>query len=81
MKCVICKHGDLKPGITTVMFEKDGSTIVIKEVPADICDNCGETYVPDSIAEKIMKEVESAVSSGIIIDVRNFSQKNSVTCS
>ena len=78
MKCIICKDGELKPGITSDMFEKNGSTIVIKEVPADICDNCGETYVPDIIAEKIMIEVESAVMSGVIVDVRNFSQKNPV---
>jgi YgiT-type zinc finger domain-containing protein len=39
MKCVICKHGELKPGITSVLFEKNGTTVVIKSVPADICDN------------------------------------------
>lgn len=42
MKCTICKTGELKPGHTTVVLERDGATIVLKEFPADSCDNCGE---------------------------------------
>jgi len=53
---------------------------VIKEVPVDICDNCGETYVPDKIAEQIMALVESVQSQGIIVDVRNFNNETFATC-
>ena len=80
MKCVICKHGELKPGITSVLFEKNGTTVVIKSVPVDMCDNCGETYVSDSIAEKIMALVESVEKQGIIVDIRNFSSETPATC-
>lgn len=80
MKCVICKHGELKPGITSVLFEKNGTTVVIKSVPVDMCDNCGETYVSNSIAEKIMALVESVEKQGIIVDIRNFSAETPVTC-
>lgn len=80
MKCVICKHGELKPGITSVLFEKNGTTVVIKSVPVDMCDNCGETYVSDSIAEKNMVLVESIEKQGIIVDIRNFSAETPATC-
>ncbi|MGV8108347.1 type II toxin-antitoxin system MqsA family antitoxin [Methanospirillum sp.] len=80
MKCVICKHGELKPGITSVLFEKNGTTVVIKSVPVDMCDNCGEIYVSDSIAEKIMALVESVEKQGIIVDIRNFSAETPATC-
>ncbi len=80
MKCIICKHGELKSGITSVLFEKNGVTIVIKSVPADICDNCGEPYVSDMIAEKIMAHVDSAEKQGIIVDIRNFSSETSAIC-
>jgi YgiT-type zinc finger domain-containing protein len=80
MKCVICKHGELKPGVTSLLFEKNNSTIVIKGVPVDRCDNCGEIYVPDKTAEQIMSLLESVESQGIIIDVRNFSSDISATC-
>jgi|ADurb_Total_1213_FD_contig_21_1358124_length_424_multi_2_in_0_out_0_1 YgiT-type zinc finger domain-containing protein len=80
MKCVICKHGELKPGVTSLLFEKNNSTIVIKGVPVDRCDNCGEIYVPDKTAEQIMSLLESVESQGIIVDVRNFSSEISATC-
>ena len=40
MKCVICRHGDLKPGTTTVTLARDSLTLVAKAVPALVCDNC-----------------------------------------
>ena len=42
MKCVVCKSGETHEGTTTVTLERDGLTLVMKEVPAEICDNCGE---------------------------------------
>jgi YgiT-type zinc finger domain-containing protein len=49
MKCVICKHGETKPGLVTVTLERDECIIVLKKVPAEICDNCGEYYLSDAV--------------------------------
>ena len=50
MKCVVCKSGEARPGTTTVTLEREGLTLVMKEVPADICVNCGEDYVDSSVS-------------------------------
>ena len=42
MKCVICKYGETEPGTTTITLERDNTTLVIKNVPADVCQYCGE---------------------------------------
>jgi len=42
MKCVICKHGETVDGFTSIILEKNGATIVFQQVPALVCDNCGE---------------------------------------
>ena len=44
MKCVICKHGQTRPGKATVPLTREQAVVVVKEVPAEICDNCGEFY-------------------------------------
>lgn len=49
MKCVICKNGEIKPGTVTVTLEGGGSTLVFKNVPAQVCENCGEAYVDEAI--------------------------------
>ncbi len=55
MKCVICKYGETKEG-TTVTLEKGNSTIVFKEVPAQICDNCGEKYIDNTTTKELLKK-------------------------
>ena len=45
MKCVICKYGETAPGKVTVTLEDEAATVVIKEVPARVCQTCGEEYV------------------------------------
>jgi len=72
MKCMICKHGETKQGTTTVTLEKDGSTIVFKEVPAQICDNCGEKYIDEATTKELLNKARSIVKSGVEVDIRKY---------
>ncbi|MDQ7067531.1 MAG: type II toxin-antitoxin system MqsA family antitoxin [Sulfurimonas sp.] len=72
MKCMICKHGETKNGTTTVTLEKNGSTIVFKEVPANICDNCGEKYIDESVTKKLLKKARKIIESGVEIEIRKY---------
>ena len=44
MKCPVCKNGDTNSGSATVTLERRGTTLVFKDVPADVCGNCGEAF-------------------------------------
>ena len=79
MKCVVCKNGETRPGKTTVTFERDGLPLVMKEVPAEICTNCGEDYVDESVAREIIAMAEKMSQSGAQVDVRRY-VPGSVTC-
>jgi ribosomal protein L32 len=35
--------------------------IIIKGVPADICNNCGEYYLSETITEQVLSMAEEAV--------------------
>ena len=72
MKCVVCKHGETQPGKATVTFERDGTTLVIKGVPASICQNCGEEYVDESITTSLLKNAEDAVRAGVQVNIREY---------
>lgn len=65
--------------IVYTRLEKN-SSLVIGEVPVDMCDNCGDTYVPDKIAQQIISVVESVQCQEIIVDVRNFNNKIFTEC-
>ncbi len=72
MKCGICKMGETRPGKATVTLERDGTTLVIKNVPADICANCGEEYVSADTTELLLGMAEECVRSGVQISVREY---------
>jgi YgiT-type zinc finger domain-containing protein len=72
MTCQLCKHGCTRPGTTTVVLERGGTTVVIKGVPADICENCGEAYLAEAVAERVYAAAESAVRSGAEVEIRRF---------
>jgi YgiT-type zinc finger domain-containing protein len=72
MKCVICKHGETKNGTTTITLERGSSTIVFKDVPAQICNNCGEKYVDSKITKELLKKANELVKNGTEVDIRKF---------
>jgi len=72
MKCVICKQGETRPGKATVILERDGMTLVLKNVPANICANCGEEYVDEKITKELLRAAEEAVKAGVQVDIREY---------
>ncbi|MBE9218779.1 MULTISPECIES: type II toxin-antitoxin system MqsA family antitoxin [Nostocales] len=72
MKCVICKHGETKPGLVTVTLERDECIIVLKKVPAEICDNCGEYYLSDAVTEQVLEKAELAITKGAELEIIRY---------
>ena len=72
MECVICKHGETHPGRATLTFTRDGTTLVVKGVPADICANCGEEYVDEATTARLLRTAEEAARAGVKVDVRDY---------
>ena len=72
MTCLACKNGTLKAGRTTVTVERDGTTIVIHNVPAEVCEICGEDYLDATIASSLENVLQEAARSGVRFEVREY---------
>jgi YgiT-type zinc finger domain-containing protein len=72
MNCVICKHGETHPGHVTVTLQRGEATIIFKEVPADVCENCGEYYLSDEITGLLMARAEEALQHGAEVEIVRF---------
>lgn len=46
--------------------------LVVKGVPARVCDNCGEEYIDEEITDELLKFAEEALSRGVEIDVSQY---------
>jgi YgiT-type zinc finger domain-containing protein len=69
MKCVTCKVGDTHPGKTVITIAEGGSTIVVKDVPAEICDVCGAYYLDADVLEEVRLVVKHEKEIGAEITV------------
>jgi hypothetical protein len=54
-------------------MERGEATIVFKDVPADVCDVCGEAFIDEDISEDVYEQAEAAVDAGVQLDVRHYS--------
>jgi YgiT-type zinc finger domain-containing protein len=72
MRCVICRHGGTGPGHVTVTLDRAGTTVVVREVPALVCDNCGEYYLSSEVAAVVSALAEDAVRRGAEVEVLRY---------
>ena len=72
MKCVICREGQTTPGQTTVTLQRGESTIIFKNVPAEVCTNCGEYFLSESVTDQLLTRAEAAVQSGAELEILRF---------
>lgn len=70
--CCICKHGDIVRGTITSTFERNGTTVVIKSVPAGVCNNCGEEYLEEVTTAKMLAMAEVIAAKGSEVEVVSY---------
>jgi len=67
--CGICKTGMVADGKTTLTLQRGETTVVIKDVPAQVCAQCGEYYLSEEVTGKVMAMAEEAVSKGTEVEI------------
>ena len=72
MNCLVCKHGETRAGQVTVTLQRGDTTVILKQVPAEVCQNCGEYYLSDTVAGQVMNRAEAAVNSGEEVEILRF---------
>lgn len=72
MNCVICKTGETKPGLTIVTLHRGDTTVLIKGTPAEVCQNCGEYYLDETVARKVYGQAEEAVQRRAEVEILRY---------
>ena len=73
MQCIVCHNGSTVPGTTTVTFDRVGSIIVVRSLPAEACENCGEAYVGEAATESLLDSARDARMAGAEVLIREHS--------
>jgi len=69
MNCALCKNGETRPGTVTVTLERGKTVVVVRDVPADVCGNCGEYYLDSSVAQWVYERAEAAVERNAEVEI------------
>jgi YgiT-type zinc finger domain-containing protein len=72
MMCVVCHHGETKLSSTAMTFHREGRTVVVTDVPAEVCENCGEAYVAEDVTERLLEIAAEASKAHAAVMVRDF---------
>ena len=72
MNCSVCKQGETHPGLSVVTLQRGEHTLVLKAVPAEICENCGEYYLSDDVASRLYRQAEQSLERGTEIEIGHY---------
>ena len=70
----MCK-GSLENKKTTFMVELDNCIVIIKNVPSQVCKQCGEVSYSNEVAKQLEKLVNSVKNAVAEIMVINYTEK------
>jgi len=66
--CFIC-NGKIGKGTTTFVLDLKSSLIIVRNVPALVCTQCGEEWIEDSTAIKMEQITERAKAQNSQLEV------------
>jgi YgiT-type zinc finger domain-containing protein len=72
MRCVICKAGETTPGTVTVTLQRGDTVVIIRDVPAAVCRNCGEYYLDEVVSCKLYRQGEEAVLRHAEVEILRY---------
>ncbi len=73
MKCKMCS-AELKKSKVNHIIDFDDHIIIIKAVPALVCEQCGEYFLENDIALKIEKMIENVYQNHAEVFIVKFDE-------
>jgi len=71
MSCFMCK-GSIEDKLSTFMVDVENCIVIVKNVPSQVCSQCGETSYSDDVASRLENIVDTAREALTEISVVNF---------
>ena len=71
MTCPLCK-GKMLKGLTNLPFGIGDNLLVVRDVPALVCEQCGDSFVEIENVRIVEKLVKSAEEDGVTLGIIKF---------
>lgn len=70
-KCPLC-GGNRTAGTTTFTAELGFGVLIVRHVPAQVCEQCGEEWLEDSVAAALEDAVTQARARRSVVDLTEW---------
>jgi YgiT-type zinc finger domain-containing protein len=71
MKCILC-GGETHDGEVVVTLNRGETVAIIKGVPAQVCENCGEYFLSKEANAVVPGRADEAVAKGAEVEILRF---------
>ena len=65
-------NGNTKPGLVTFTLERENVIVVFKNVPAMVCENCGDFYLTTETTNLLMEKAAKTIEKGVEFEIINL---------
>jgi YgiT-type zinc finger domain-containing protein len=70
-RCPLC-GGEKQTGTTTFAVDLKFGVVVVRDVPAFICQTCGDAWIDDPVAERLEAVVADARRKQAVVEVTHW---------
>ena len=79
MTCPICNHAQTVHGVTTLVFQKESSTIIVRDVPAEICTHCDESFLYEKVSNRVIDLTRKGKACGAAVKLFHYTERCGTT--
>jgi YgiT-type zinc finger domain-containing protein len=72
-RCYFC-GGELEPSMATIPFMVGPNVVVIRQVPAEMCMQCGEPVMESNVARVVERLLKQVSQLGLEVSVVTYEQ-------
>ncbi|MGC8784352.1 MAG: type II toxin-antitoxin system MqsA family antitoxin [Armatimonadota bacterium] len=72
-RCPLC-GGEKQPGTTTFAVDLQFGVVVVRNVPALVCTQCGDAWIDDPVAARLEDIVADARRRHTVVEVTQWQQ-------
>jgi YgiT-type zinc finger domain-containing protein len=65
MICLICRQAEILNKSTDIRFQRGAIDLIVTNVPARVCPSCGEAYVAEEVAARLLQSAQDVLNTGV----------------
>jgi YgiT-type zinc finger domain-containing protein len=72
LNCAVCRKGETKPGKSVFRLANGNQVFVLKNIPSNICRDCGEEYIDEEITKLVLQNAHDSFEKNLGSDLRDW---------